>query len=241
MLSVIIIDDEIKAIKSLEWEIANYCKDVEVEATFSNPEKAISYLKHNQPDCVFIDVEMPQMDGFQFLEHFQQRNFSVVFVTAYNQYAIKAIKEDALDYLLKPIDSEDLVKTVEKLKAEKRNGFSYDAIEERLRAHNTNKRIAIPFEGKLVFVNTEHIIYCKSDGNYCKVYLVDKKPLFISKKLKEIQVLLPEEDFLRIHNSYIVNLKKVSEYLKTDGYVVLDNQVKIPVSRTRKAEFLDKI
>lgn len=241
MLTIVLIDDEIKAIKSLEWEIDNFCKDVEVVATFTNPEKAITYLKYNNPDCVFLDVEMPEMDGFQLLEHFQQRTFSVVFITAYNQYAIKAIKENALDYLLKPIDSDDLVATIERLKADKRKGRAYDALEERLRATHSNKRIAIPVEGKLVFINTDEIIYCKSDGNYCKIHLVDKKPLFISKKLKEIQNLLPENDFFRVHNSYVINLKKVSEYLKTEGYIILDNQKEIPVSRTKKSEFLDKI
>ena len=109
-----------------------------------------------------------------------------------------------------------------------------------MRSHN-NKRIAIPVEGKLVFINTEDIDYCESDGNYCKIHLANKKSLFISKKLKEINAILPDADFFRIHNSYVINLKKVSEYLKTDGYVILDNQKKIPVSRNKKSEFLDKI
>lgn len=240
MIKIILIDDEPKAIKSLEWEIAHFCEDVEIMATFTKPKEAITYLQHHDPDCVFLDVEMPEMDGFQFLDHFKKRNFCVVFVTAYNQYAIQAIKENAMDYLLKPIDSDDLVLTIEKLKADKRNGRTYDALEERLRSY-TDKRIAIPVEGKLVFINTENIIYCESDGNYCKIHLVDKKPLFISKKLKEVNAILPEADFFRVHNSYVINLKRVSEYLKTEGYVVLDNQKEIPVSRNKKSAFLDKI
>lgn len=240
MIKIVLIDDEPKAIKSLEWEINNFCKEVEIMATFTKPKEAITYLQHHDPDCIFLDVEMPEMDGFQLLNHFKKRNFCVVFVTAYNQYAIEAIKENAMDYLLKPIDSDDLVLTIEKLKADKKNGRTYDALEERLRSH-TNKRIAIPIEGKLIFVNTENIIYCESDGNYCRIHLVDKKPLFISKKLKEIQAILPENDFFRVHNSYVINLKRVSEYLKADGYVVLDNQKEIPVSRNKKSAFLDKI
>lgn len=240
MIRIILIDDEPKAIRSLEWEIANFCEDVEVMATFTNAKEAITYLQHNDPDCVFLDVEMPEMDGFQFLDHFKQRQFCVVFITAYNQYAIKAIKENAMDYLLKPIDSDDLVLTIEKLKSDKRKARTYDALEERLSSLN-NKRIAIPAEGKLIFLNPEDIEYCESDGNYCKIHLVDRKSLFISKKLKEIHALLPDEDFFRVHNSYIINLKRVSEYLKTDGYVILDNQKKIPVSRNKKSAFLDKI
>jgi len=240
ILKIILIDDEPKAIRSLEWEIANFCDGVEVLETFTDPNEAISYLKHNDPDCVFLDVEMPEMDGFQLLDHFKKRTFCVVFVTAYNQYAVKAIKENAMDYLLKPIDSDDLISTIEKLKDDKKNARTYDALEERLRSHN-NRRIAIPVEGKLVFINTEDIDYCESDGNYCKIHLADKKSLFISKKLKEINAILPDDDFFRVHNSYVINLKKVSEYLKTDGYVILDNQMKIPVSRSKKSEFLDKI
>ena len=223
----------------MEWEIANFCDDVEIMATFTNAKKAIAYLQHHDPDCLFLDVEMPEMDGFQFLSHFQKRNFSVVFVTAYNQYAIKAIKENAIDYLLKPIDSDDLVYTIEKLKANKKNERTYDALEERLRTY-TNKRIAIPVEGKLIFVNAEDIIYCESDGNYCKIHLTKENSLFISKKLKEVMAILPYDDFFRVHNSYVINLNKVSEYFKTDGYVVLDNQTKIPVSRNKKSAFLGK-
>lgn len=240
MIKIILVDDEPKAIKSLEWEIANFCQGVEVMATFTKPNEAIAYLQNNNPDCVFLDVEMPEMDGFKFLDYFKNRTFRVVFITAYNQYAIKAIKENAMDYLLKPIDSDDLVLTIEKIKADKLNTRTYDALEERLSA-NTKKRIAIPTEGKLIFVNTENILYCNSDGNYSKIHMVDKKPLFVSKKLKEIVSILPDDDFFRVHNSYVINLKKVNEYLKTDGYVILDNHKKIPVSRSRKLAFLDKI
>lgn len=240
MIKIILIDDEPKAIKSLEWEIANFCKGVEVMATFTKPKEAIVYLQSNDPDCVFLDVEMPEMDGFKFLDYFKNRTFCVVFITAYNQYAIKAIKENAMDYLLKPIDSDDLVLTIEKIKADKLNARTYDALEERLSVQ-TNKRVAIPAEGKLIFVNTEDILYCMSDDNYCKIHMTDKKTLFVSRKLKEMMSILPDDDFFRVHNSYVINLEKVSEYLKADGYVILDNHKKIPVSRNKKSAFLDKM
>lgn len=240
MIKIILIDDEPKAIKSLEWEIANFCNDVEIKATFTDAKRAITYLQHHNIDCVFLDIEMPEMDGFQFLSHFKKRNFSVVFVTAYSQYAIKAIKENAMDYLLKPIDADDLIDTMEKLKADKNNEHIYEAFEERLLSYS-NKRIAIPVENKLIFVNTKDILYCESDGNYCKIHLTDRNPLFISKKLKDVMAILPSNEFFRVHNSYVVNLKKIREYFRGDGYVVLDNQKEIPVSRNKKSAFLDKV
>lgn len=240
MLKVILIDDEQKAIKILKWEIDNFCKDVEIVNTFTDPLKAISFLKYNDIDCVFLDIKMPEMDGFKFLEHFSKRNFSVVFVTAYSEFALKAIKENALDYLLKPIDTDDLLETIEKIKAEKEKNKTFDTLEYRLREHS-NKRIAIPTEGKLLFVNTEDINYCKSDGNYCRLHFLNQKSLFISKKLKDIQSLLPENDFYRIHNSYLINLNRVVEYQKTEGYVLLENEKLIPVSRSKKTDFLEKL
>lgn len=239
MFKVILIDDEPKAVKSLKWEIENYCQDVEILETFTDPFKAVKFLKLHDIDGVFLDIEMPDMTGFDFLDCFQKRRFKVVFVTAYSQYAIKAIKENAMDYLLKPIDTEDLIATVEKLKAEQKKQ-NYDALERR-RFEDDNKRIKIPVEGKLVFLETDNIIYCEGDGNYSRIYLEKGKPLFVSKILKQIQTILPSKNFFRVHNSYIINIDKVSEYLKTDGYVILDNHAKIPVSRNRKSIFLDKI
>lgn len=242
MLNVIIIDDELKSIKSLKWELESFCTDVNVDAFFTNPEEALSYLKNHSIDCVFLDIEMPHMDGFQFLQNFEDRSFEVVFVTAYDQYAVKAIKESALDYLLKPIDSDDLITTVEKIKNRNSPKVVKDLLEESLLdLSNSNKRIAIPVDGKLVFLQPEEVLYCESDGNYCKIHLEKDNSLFVSKKLKEVQQLLPEDKFYRVHNCYVVNMKKVREYLKQEGYVVLDNQKKIPVSRNKKSSFLDKM
>lgn len=239
ILQVVLIDDEAKSIKSLEWEL-NKLDDIEILATFTNPSEALGYLKNQPVDCIFLDIEMPEMDGFQFLAQMQERNFDVVFVTAYDQFAINAIKEDAVDYLLKPIDSEDLFFTMEKIKARTEKKIEKDQFEESLLALS-DKRISIPMNGKIIFLQTDEIIYCESDGNYCKIFLEDNKTLFVTKKLKDVFQLLPQEKFFRIHNCYVVNLKKVREYLKTDGYVVLSNHKKIPVARSKKSSFLDKV
>ncbi|MEX0996800.1 MAG: LytTR family DNA-binding domain-containing protein [Flavobacteriaceae bacterium] len=245
-LKAIIIDDEPKSITSLKWELQNFCEELNILEAFSDPEKALSYLKNNAVDCIFLDIEMPKMDGFQFLEHFPERQFSVIFTTAYDQYAINAIKERALDYLLKPIDSDDLKQTIDKIKAQQKSFDIKKSLEETLLSlsknnHQSSKKIAISIDGKLIFFKPEEIIYCESDGNYCHIFLENNEKLFVTKKLKEMEEMLPAENFYRVHNSFVVNLNKVREFVKTDGYLVLDNKQKIPVSRNKKSDFLDKI
>lgn len=239
-IKVLLIDDETKAIKSLLWELEKFTQEVEVLATFTDPTEALNFLNAQFVDCIFLDIEMPGMDGFEFLSHLKDRKFEIVFVTAYNQFALNAIKESAVDYLLKPIDAEDLSVTLKKVR-ERVGNKREKTLEKETRQVQTNRRISIPLNGKILFLETDEITYCESDGNYSKIFLQDNKCLFVTKKLKEIYQLLPSDKFFRVHNSYVVNLKKVREYLKTDGYVVLDNLKKIPVSRNKKSSFLDKI
>lgn len=246
LLRAIIVDDEPKSITSLKWELQSFCEDLDITATFTDPEEAVSFLKKNDVDCVFLDIEMPKMGGFQFLEYFPERQFSVIFTTAYDQYAINAIKERALDYLLKPIDSDDLKQTIDKIKTQQKSFDIKKSLEESLLSlsknnHQSSKKIAISIDGKLIFFKPEEIIYCESDGNYCHIYLENSDKLFVTKKLKEMEEMLPAENFYRVHNSFVVNLDKVREFVKTDGYLVLNNKRKIPVSRNKKSDFLDKI
>jgi two-component system LytT family response regulator len=247
MLSVLILDDEPKAIESLEWELSTFCPNVEVTATFTNPVEAQLFLKKNTVDCIFLDIEMPQMDGFQFLDELPNREFAVIITTAYDQYALHAIKERALDYLLKPIDSDDLAEAVKRVDKYKQSSQINDRLEEvllNLSSQANNKggsRIGFSFDGKILFLTSDEIIYCEGDGNYTNVVLEKGKKLLISQTLKKVEEKLPADEFFRVHNSYIINLSQVREYLKTDGYVVLMNEKKIPVSRNRKVFFLDEI
>lgn len=240
MLNVIIIDDESNAIKSLSWELSKFCEHVEVLDAFTNANEALRFLKKNTIDAIFLDIQMPDMNGFQFLEKLPKRNFAVVFTTAYNDFAIEAIKQNAIDYLTKPIDTDDLIEAVKKIEVFKNNLLTRDALEESLLA-NQEQRIKISVDGKLLFLDAADIIYCESDGNYTKVFLEENQRLFVSKKLKEIEEILPSSCFFRVHNSYIVNLKKVKAYYKTDAYLQLSNDKKIPVSRNKKSDFLDKV
>lgn len=244
MIKAVIIDDEPKAIQGLTWELSNFENDLEVVATFTEPEKAINYLKESKIDCLFLDIEMPTMDGFQFLEKLETKDFAVVITTAYNEYAITALKKEAVDYLLKPIDTDDLAETIKKIKKYNAKGFSADKFEDILLKFNNklhHKKITINTDGKLVFLEPKDIFYAESDGNYTTLHLSDIKKIVVTKKLKEIDELLPTDHFFRIHNSYIINLDKIKEYLKNDGYVILENGAKIPVSRQRKSEFLEKL
>ncbi|APZ45616.1 DNA-binding response regulator [Polaribacter reichenbachii] len=244
MIKAVIIDDEPKAIQGLSWELCNFSNDLEVIATFTEPEKAIPYLKNSKIDCLFLDIEMPTMDGFQFLEKLDKKDFAVVITTAYNEYAITALKKEAIDYLLKPIDTDDLADTIQKIKKYNSKSFNADKFEDILLKFNNklhHKKITINTDGKLVFLEPKDIFYVESDGNYSTLYLSDNKKIVVTKKLKEINELLPSDHFFRIHNSYIINLNKIKEFLKSDGYIVLENNAKIPVSRQRKSEFLEKL
>ncbi len=242
MIEAILVDDEIKALHSLTWELTNFSDEITVGASFTDPIEALHYLESHTPDCLFLDIEMPSMDGFQFIQKMTNKNFPVVITTAYNQYALKALKNEAIDYLLKPIDSDDLHETIIKIKKHNAKNFSADRLERILLNFNANllnKRITINTDGKLLFLEADEILYAESDGNYSTLYLVDGQKILLTKKLKEVNEILPADTFFRIHNSYIINLNKIKEFLKTDGYVVLKSNHKIPVSRQKKSDFLD--
>lgn len=242
MLQAVIVDDEIKALQSLTWELTNFSEEINVIASFTNPIEALEYLGKNTPDCLFLDIEMPTMDGFQFIQKLTNKNFPVIITTAYNQYALKALKNEALDYLLKPIDTDDLEETVLKIKKFNAKYFSVEKLEMALLNFNsksTQKRITLNTDGKLLFLENDEILYAESDGNYSTIFLSDGQKIVLTKKLKEVNQLLPSDSFFRIHNSYIINLNKIKEFLKTDGYVVLKSNHKIPVSRQKKSDFLD--
>ena len=244
MIEAIIVDDEEKALESLQWELTNFSDEISVKATFTDPYAALEYLENHSPDCLFLDIEMPAMDGFQFIQKMQQNEVAVVITTAYNQYAIKALKNEAIDYLLKPIDSDDLQETISKIRKHIKRNLSADRLEKILLKHNSGpaqKKITLSTDGKIVFLENDEILFAESDGNYSTIYLTDGKKIVLTKKLKEVVEFLPAELFFRIHNSFVINLNKVKEYLKSDGYVILESNHKIPVSRQKKSSFLDLI
>ncbi|MBQ4913858.1 response regulator transcription factor [Maribacter sp. MMG018] len=243
-MRTIIVDDEPAAIKNLAWELQKFSDDIKVIDTFTSANEALSGINYLKPDCVFLDIEMPEMNGFALLRQLQYRDFAVVITTAYSQYAIQAIKESALDYLLKPIDSDEIGMVVDKLKKLNTPENLQEQFLQTLAAlsrADSPKMVQIPVNGKVLFIRVEDIVYCESDGNYSKIFLESDKEVYTSRKLKDLGLLLPKDYFFRIHNSYIVHTLKVVEYLRTEGYVVLCNNKKIPVSRNKKEEFLIKM
>jgi len=244
MIRAVIVDDEPKAIQGLSWELTNFSKDIEIIKTFSDPEEAIPYLNDNTPDCLFLDIQMPTMDGFQFLGKLSNTDFAVVITTAYDEYAIKALKHEAIDYLLKPIDSDDLQDTIKKIKKYNSRLMNSSKVEEVLLSFNEKfdkRKITINTDGKLIFLDIDDILFVESDGNYSTIVTAKQQNIVITKKLKEVNAILPEHYFFRIHNSFIINLNKIKEFIKNEGYVIMESNHKIPVARQRRSDFLEKI
>lgn len=241
MIRSILVDDEITAIKSLKWEIEKFCPEIEICQYFTDPIEAISGINTIKPDCVFMDIEMPGLDAFQLLGRLSFKDFDLIFTTAYDNYAIKAFREEATDYLLKPIDPEDLSLAVEKVKKRKRENSLGRAVQNIIskQAGFTQDKIPLHFSDRTLFLNVSEILFCKSDGNYTEIYLRNGQKQVLSKKLKHFQELLKEKSFFRVHNSYLVNLRYIKEYFKNEGhYLVLEDGSSIPVSRSRKNELL---
>jgi two-component system LytT family response regulator len=248
MIKAVIIDDEINSIDVLRWQIAEYTSDVTVVGSFSSPSQAMTELPELNPDVVFLDIEMPGMNGFEFLAAFENINFEVIFVTAYNEFAIKAFKYSAMDYLLKPVTESDLVGAVSKLTTKvtqkKTDMKQYQLFFDQLKAINERRaveKIALSTRDGLLFTNISEIIYCESDRNYTYVHLNNGTRVLVSKTLKMIEEILCEGEFLRVSQSFLVNLLFVKEYIRNEGgYVIMSNGITISISNNKKKEFLDR-
>lgn len=240
-LKAIIIDDEPDSIKLLQLQLAQYCPDIEIVDTFTNSVKALSVVEKLQPDLIFLDIEMPVMNGFELLEKILYLPFSVIFITAYNQYALKAFRFNALDYLVKPIDAKDLIDAVAKAdKRSKPTSIQLSETQKQMRGESAT-RIAIPGQkGGISFIDLNEIIYSEASNNYSKLVLTDGKQFLISKTLKDVQEVLEEEHFLRVHRQYIVNLNHVKHFNRNDGVLTMDNGDHIPIARNQKERLTER-
>ena len=244
MIRCVLIDDENNSLEMMEWLIKTYCPQVTIEAMCNTSEKGIEAINKFKPDVVFLDIEMPHMNGFDMLEQFDKLSFDVVFCTAYDQFAIKAFKYSALNYLLKPVDPADLQETFRRLE-EKKSSPSKEQIELLLQNIRENikpavQRIALTTGDGMIFAPVEHILYCEAESNYTSVVLNDGKKILVSKVLKDIDETLSGSGFYRIHNSFLINLNHIKKYVRGDGgYVIMDNDVTVSISRSRRQEFME--
>ena len=240
MLKSIIIDDEKHCRSLLQWAIEANCSNVEILEQCSSGEEGIAAIQTHQPDLVFLDIEMRDMTGFDMLEKLGKVDCDIIFTTAYDQFAINAFKVNAVDYLLKPIDENELKEAIEKVSRRRESPVSKDQMEFLLvhlkkSMNGSDTSIALPSSTGLEFIEVDKIIYCQSDSNYTNIHQQDAKTMIVSKTLKDIEALLPDSIFFRVHHSYTVNLKHIKRYLKADGgYLVMSNGDKVKVSRSKK-------
>lgn len=245
-MRAIIVDDEKHCRDILQLLLSRHCTDITVEAVCSNGPDALEAIGKFRPELLFLDVEMPGMNGFELLEACDKPSFSIIFTTAYDQYAIQAIRHCALDYLLKPIDEHELLLAVEK-------AFSQQHTASSSKVHNlltflhqhlqAGERLALPTLDGLRMLLPKDILYCAAEGAYTRLHLNEEQtPPLICRSLKEVEAALKDKGFFRVHHSYVINLSFMDRYIKGDGgEIVMSNGHYIPVSRHRKQEFMARI
>jgi two-component system, LytTR family, response regulator len=250
VIRTIIIDDEPSAVNVLSLLLKKKCKDdIDIVATSGSPHEGTELILKHSPDLVFLDIEMPGMTGIDLLRSFKNPSFQVVFVTAYDAYAVEAFRLSAVDYLLKPVEADDVVHAVQKIKDDldksQNNITSRLQQLEKLLLHNSaplETKIGIGMSDKIVFVNIADILYCEAQGAYTQVFLKEDKKMMASKSLGDFETQLAGHKFFRIHHHYLINLNQVKEFQRQDGgYVILENNKQLDVSQRKRREFLDAI
>ena len=248
MIKAVIIDDEKDSIDTLKWKLENYCPDVSVISSFEKPAEGVSYLKKNPVDLLFLDIEMPMLTGFDVLEELgRDISFDIIFITAYDNFGIQAVKFSALDYLLKPVQNKELKEAIDKhlKKANQRiPPVQIEALLNNVQAERKGKRgkIALASKESIEFVDPQEIIVCEANSNYTNVYLSEGRKRVISKTLKEFEDMLIPFNFFRPHNSHLINLNFVKEFIRGDGgYLVMENKMRIPVSKNRKEDLMNML
>lgn len=246
MIQAIIIDDIQKSRALLLQLLHQNCPNIQVVGMASSADEGHFVILDKQPQLVFLDVEMPNGTGFDLLERFGTLDFEVIFTTAHDRYALQAIKFCALDYLLKPIDIEELVVAVDKMEQKLQNtskNKNYAYLIENLKNNNhQDHKIGIPTQVGLEFIKVSDILYCTADRSYTFLYLKNKKSMLATRKIKEFENLLSTHDFFRVHRSHLINLNYIEKYYKgTGGYVVMSDGKAIDVARRKKEEFLEQL
>lgn len=247
-MKALIIDDESDSVRLLGLQLARHCPQIDLVGQFTDSNEGFVAIRNLQPGLVFLDIEMPVMNGFQLLERVGDINFHIVFVTAYDQYAVRAFRFSALDYLLKPIDTVDLIATVRR--AETTARIDPQQLELMRHYYPSGKaggdpfakgRIALPHASGMVFVDTKQITYCEADSNYTRFHLQGGEQYMVSKTLGDVQDVLETRDFVRVHRQFMVNLEHIQKLVKGEGtYLLLTDGTSIPIARQQKNRLMER-
>lgn len=240
-MKAVIIEDELQAIMALKQEIETNCPELILCGTASNVEDAFTLIMKERPELIFLDIQLKKGNGFDLLSKLENYGFKVIFTTAYSQYALQAIKISALDYLLKPVASEDLVKAVAKAKNSSQDHMQLQ-LKNFIQNQNLNpllKKIALQTSKGIYLYELEAIIRLEATGNYTTIYLKDEKKLTVAKTMRDFEDMLHTMGFVRIHHSHIINLSHLQSYMSKDGgYVIMENKTTLPVSKRKRSELL---
>ncbi len=247
-IRTLIVEDELRNAQALRKLAEEVSSNIEICGIASTLEDAYQEIRRVRPRLVFLDIMMPQGTGFDLLERLGKVDFDIIFTTAFDNYAIQAIKFSALDYLLKPIDREELHAAIEKVMhkqsqedQQKNIELLLQSLRQSVASPTALEKLALPTLKGFRFIEVRNILYCEADGTYCKVYMKDQT-FVVSRNLKEIEKLLSEHRFFRIHRSYLINMNHATEYVKGDGGLVfLSNGLHLPVSQRRKEHFVRQL
>lgn len=240
MINAVIIDDEKNNIDNLKGLLLKHCHQVKVVAEAMNADDSVNIISQYQPELIFLDIQMPGKNGFEMLQSLPNREFEIIFVTAFDQYGIQAIKFSAIDYLLKPVNIEELKTAVGKVAEKKKKENENLRLENLLQflqnqQQKTQHRLALATAKETRFVNTDEIIRCESSNTYTSFYLTGGQKIVVSKPIFEYEELLKDYGFIRCHQSHLINKSKVKSWIKEDGgYLLLDDGSQIPISRNKK-------
>ena len=243
MVRTVIVEDEEASRQLLLSIIDEYCPYIKLLGVATTVETAIQLIHKVQPDLVFLDIHIGQQTGFDVLDGLDEKEFKIIITTAHDEYALKAFKYEAIDYILKPYTPKDVIKSVQRIKEKLEESKAFRQLEKVIKnslQQKESENISFPTSDGLKVYKIRNITRIEGSGAYCRIFSLDTKPLLISKSMKEVEVLLPENLFFRIHDRHIINLKHIKEFRKEDGgVVILENDDQIPVSRRKKQEFLD--
>lgn len=245
-IKVALVDDEPASLKTLQLLLKKYCPDIEVTATFNDPAKALKEIPGLPVDLLFLDIEMPVMSGFDLLNELKEYKGGVIFATAHSSYALRAFKFSAVDYLLKPIETDDLKQAVEKFKQtrqQKPDSATMKQLADNMQhlSSPSPQKIVVSTSNSIEIITLEEVEYLKADSNYTVICRSGKAAITIPKTLKEFEELISSDRFTRVHASYVVNLNKVERFLRLDGYAVMRDGTKITVSRSNQNEFMHRL